>query len=243
MAQVIMIASGKGGTGKSTIATFMAAELSLRGHKTFLTELDMGLRSIDIISGISENAVYDIGDVLSGECSWEKAVVVSPYTKNLHIMPAPGKKNGVEFENLKKLVDEIYGEYEYIIIDTAAGLGDAFNAALAVSAMAIIVCTADAVSVRDARIVSDEIFYNNVRDIRLIINKFDKNTFKHSGFTDGDQIIDACCTQLLGVIPYDVNIQVAAMDGKPLTTDSLSKKIFSAICDRLQGKHTQMIVR
>ncbi|MBE6887862.1 MAG: septum formation initiator [Ruminococcaceae bacterium] len=243
MAQVIMIASGKGGTGKSTIATFMAAELSLRGHKTFLTELDMGLRSIDIISGISENAVYDIGDVLSGECSWEKAVVVSPYTKNLHIMPAPGKKNGVEFENLKKLVDEIYGEYEYIIIDTAAGLGDAFNAALAVSAMAIIVCTADAVSVRDARIVSDEIFYNNVRDIRLIINKFDKNTFKHSGFTDGDQIIDACCTQLLGVIPYDVNIQVAAMDGKPLTTDSLSKKIFSAICDRLQGRHTQMIVR
>jgi len=243
MAQVIMIASGKGGTGKSTIATFMAAELSLRGHKTFLTELDMGLRSIDIISGISENAVYDIGDVLSGECSWEKAVVVSPYTKNLHIMPAPGKKNGVEFENLKKLVDEIYGEYEYIIIDTAAGLGDAFNAALAVSAMAIIVCTADAVSVRDARIVSDEIFYNNVRDIRLIINKFDKNTFKHSGFTDGDQIIDACCTQLLGVIPYDVNIQVAAMDGKTLTTDSLSKKIFSAICDRLQGRHTQMIVR
>jgi len=243
MAQVIMIASGKGGTGKSTIATFMAAELSLRGHKTFLTELDMGLRSIDIISGISENAVYDIGDVLSGECSWEKAVVVSPYTKNLHIMPAPGKKNGVEFENLIKLVDEIDGEYEYIIIDTAAGLGDAFNAALAVSAMAIIVCTADAVSVRDARIVSDEIFYNNVRDIRLIINKFDKNTFKHSGFTDGDQIIDACCTQLLGVIPYDVNIQVAAMDGKPLTTDSLSKKIFSAICDRLQGKHTQMIVR
>ena len=242
MAQVIMIASGKGGTGKSTVATFMAAEMSSRGHKTFLTELDMGLRSIDVISGISENAVYDIGDVLSGGCSWEKAVVVSPYTKNLHIMPAPGKKSGVEFENLKKLVDEIYGEYEYIIIDTAAGLGEAFSAALAVSAMAVIVCTADTVSVRDARIVSDEIYHNNIKDIRLIINKFDKNTFKHSGFTDGDQIIDACCTQLLGVIPYDVNIQVAAMDGKPLTTDSMSKKIFSAICDRLQGRHTQMIV-
>ena len=86
-------------------------------------------------------------------------------------------------------------------------------------------------------------YYNQLKDIRLIINKFDKNTFKHSGFSDGDQIIDACCTQLLGVIPYDVDIQVAAMDGKQLAFDSMSKKIFSAICDRLQGKHTQMIVR
>ena len=107
MAQVIMIASGKGGTGKSTVATFLASELALKGKKTFLTELDMGLRSIDVISGISDMAVYDIGDVLDGVCSWEKAVVKSPYIANLHIMPAPGKKTGVKFENLKKLVDEI----------------------------------------------------------------------------------------------------------------------------------------
>ena len=243
MAQVIMIASGKGGTGKSTVATFMALELSTKGSRVFLTELDMGLRSIDVISGISDLAVYDIGDVLDGGCSYEKDIVSSHHSNNLHIMPAPGKKSGVKFENLKKLVDEIYSQYDYIIIDTAAGLGEAFNAALAVSNMAVIVCTADAVIVRDARIVSDEIYYNQLKDIRLIINKFDKNTFKHSGFSDGDQIIDACCTQLLGVIPYDVDIQVAAMDGKQLAFDSMSKKIFSAICDRLQGKHTQMIVR
>ncbi|MBQ7007367.1 MAG: P-loop NTPase [Oscillospiraceae bacterium] len=69
MAQVIMIASGKGGTGKSTVATFMALELSTKGSRVFLTELDMGLRSIDVISGISDLAVYDIGDVLEGSCS------------------------------------------------------------------------------------------------------------------------------------------------------------------------------
>ena len=238
-----MIASGKGGTGKSTVATFIATELSLKGHRTFLTELDMGLRSIDVISGISDMAVYDIGDVLDGSCTCEKAIVKSPRTSNLHIMPAPGKKSGVKFENLKKLTDELYNDYDYIIIDTAAGLGEAFSAALAVSSMAVIVCTADTVSVRDARIVSDEIYAGSIKDIRLIINKLDRNTFKHSGFADCDQIIDASCTQLLGVIPYDVDIQVAAMDGKMLSADSLSKKIFSAICDRLQGKHTQMIVK
>ena len=123
MAQVIMVASGKGGTGKSTVATLLAHELAFKGYKTFLTELDMGLRSIDVISGISEMAVYDIGDVLQGSCSIKKATVTSPYTQNLHIMPAPGKKSGVAFENLKKITDSIYNEYDYIIIDTAAGMG------------------------------------------------------------------------------------------------------------------------
>lgn len=243
MAQVIMVASGKGGTGKSTVATYLALEMALKGHKTFLTELDMGLRSIDLISGISEQAVYDIGDVLQGDCPWQRAIVTSPHTSKLHIMPAPGKKSGVKFENLKSLIDKIYLEYEYIIIDTAAGLGEAFYAAVNVSHTAIIVCTADMVSVRDARIVSDEIFYKGVKDIRLVINKYDKNTFKHSGYTDADQIIDACCIQLVGVLPYDVAVQVSAMDGKVLPHDGQAKRIFTAIADRLQGKHSQMIIR
>lgn len=238
-----MIASGKGGTGKSTIATFLATELALNGYKTFLTELDMGLRSIDVISGVSDKSIYDIGDVLSGESSISQAVITSPHTDKLHIMPAPGKRIEYGLENLKKLTDRIYNDYDYIIIDTAAGIGEAFTAALPVSKTAIIVCTADVVSVRDARTVSDEIYASGIKDIRLIINKFDKNTFRYSGFTDGDQIIDACCAQLLGVIPYDVNIQVASMDGKTLSRESLSKKIFSAIGDRLQGKHTPMIVK
>lgn len=243
MAQVIMVASGKGGTGKSTVASYLALELALKGHKTFLTELDMGLRSIDLISGISEKAVYDIGDVLQGDCRWEKAIVTSPHTSKLHIMPAPGKTSGVKFENLKSLTDKIYMEYDYIIIDTAAGLGEAFYAAANVAHMAIIVCTADMVSVRDARIVSDEIYYKGIKDIRLVINKYDKNTFRHSGYDDADQIIDACCTQLVGVIPYDTTLQVCAMDGKMLPNDGQAKRIFTAITDRLQGKHSQMIIR
>lgn len=243
MAQVIMIASGKGGTGKSTVAAFLAQELASAGYKTFLTELDMGLRSIDVISGISEMAVYDIGDVLQESCGIQKAIIISPHNDKLHIMPAPGKKNGIKFENLKKLIDSVYSLYDFIILDTAAGMGEAFMAALPVSSMAVIVATPDEISVRDARIVSDEIYGAGLKNIRLIINKYDKNTFKHTGFEDADQIIDACCAQLLGVIPYDVSIQLASMAGKPLDKDSLTKKIFQSICDRINGKHTQMNIK
>ncbi len=243
MAQVIMIASGKGGTGKSTVASFLALELALKGHKTFLTELDLGLRSIDVISGVSDKVVYDISDVMDGTCTVDKAVINSPHSDNLFIMPAPSKKDDVNYNNLKKILNNIYDEYEYIIIDTPAGLGTPFSRAIECADMAIIVATADAVSVRDARIVSDEIYNKSLKNIRLIINKFDKNTFKYSGFKDMDQVVDICCAQLLGVIPYNSDIQVAAMDGKSLDKDCLSKKIFSSIVDRLHGVHTPINIK
>ena len=243
MARVIMIASGKGGTGKSTVATFLSHELAFKGYKTFLTELDMGFRSIDVISGISEMTVYDVGDVLNGSCTKEKAVVISPQTEKLHIMAAPGRKSGVNLHNLKAFVDSIYNDYDYIIIDTAAGIGEVFSAALSVANMAIVVATPDAVSVRDARIVSDEIYYGGVKDVRLIINKYNKETFRHSGFADGDSIIDACCAQLLGIVPSDDQMHLSAMTGKPLVYGSTPKKIFMSMVERLNGSHAPIIVK
>ena len=61
-----MIASGKGGTGKSTVAAYISLEMALSGRKTLLIELDAGLRSIDVITGVEGKTVYDIGDVLQG---------------------------------------------------------------------------------------------------------------------------------------------------------------------------------
>ena len=243
MARVIMIASGKGGTGKSTVANFLSHELGFKGYKTFLTELDMGFRSIDVMSGISDKTVYDLGDVLGGSCSIEKAIVASPYTEKLHIMAAPGKKDGIRLDRLKEFVDSIYNSYDYIVIDTAAGMGEAFTSALGCAATALVVATPDAISVRDARIISDEIYHSGIHDVLLVINKYDRNTFRHSGFEDGDAIIDACCAQLLGVVPNDEHIMLSAMTGKPLTSGSLSKKVFSSMVERLNGNHVQINFR
>lgn len=243
MAQVIMVASGKGGTGKSTVAAFLAQELALSGYKTFITELDFALRSIDVICSVSEKAVYDVGDVLNNVCSFKDAVIEWDNSKNLHIMPSPYKKENTKLENLKKLVDSVYEKYDYIIIDTPAGFDKPFFEACKVCTKAIIVCTADIVSAKGARAASDLAFKNGVSDIRLVVNKYDKNTFKHSGFDDMDQIIDYCCAQLLGLIAYDTEIQVASMNGKMLEKNSLTKKIFSAMCGRLQNRHTQIYIK
>ncbi len=242
MAQIIMIASGKGGTGKSTFATYTATELAVSGSKTLLIELDAGLRSIDVISGTDRQAVYDIGDVLAGNCTAEKAMITSPHTNNLKLIAAPYKNYDTDFSNLKQVVDSVYSDFDYIIIDTAAGLGRAFTAAARVAVTAIIVVTPDIISVRDGRLVSDELYNSGIQDIRLVINKFVHRTFKYSGFPDLDAVIDSVCARLLGVIPMSEKIAVSAMGGGRLPPSSVEKQIFLAIAQRLKGNEIQIII-
>lgn len=242
MAKVIMIASGKGGTGKSTFATFLATELAKCNKKILLVELDAGLRSIDVISGIHQTAVYDIGDVLASRCEADKAMSVSPYSENLFIISAPYKNFDTDFTNLKKVIDGMYDNFDFIIIDTAAGLGKAFYSACEVSVMGIIIVTPDIISVRDGRIVSDEMYNCGVNDIRLIINKFSQNTFKYSGFNDLDEIIDRVCARLLGVIPISNQIAVSSVNGESLMINSKENQIFSAIAQRILGNDIQIMI-
>ena len=242
MATVLMIASGKGGTGKSTVATYLATELAVKNKKTLLIELDAGLRSIDVISGIQQQAVFDIGDVLRGRCDAYKAMSSSPHSENLSVIAAPYKSYDTDFSRFRQVTDSLYNDFDYIIIDTAAGLGNAFYAACKSAVMGIIVVTPDIISVRDGRLVSDELYNNGITDIRLIINKFSDQTFKFSGIEDLDAVIDDVCAQLLGVIPMSKQIAVNAISGSRLVQGSQEKLIFSAIADRITGKEIQIII-
>ncbi len=242
MAHIIMIASGKGGTGKSTFATYMSTELALKNKKVLLIELDAGLRSIDVISGTGRQAVYDIGDILDGRCSINKAMITSPHTPNLQIIAAPYKNYDTDFKGLKQMTDSVYGDFDYIVIDTAAGLGNAFKAACKVAVMGIVVVTPDIISVRDGRLVSDELYNSGIEDIRLVINKFSYQNFKFSGFKDVDEIIDSACARLLGIIPMSGQIAVSSISGNRLLPRSVEKQIFNAIADRITGKDIQIII-
>ena len=100
-ATITMITSGKGGTGKSTVAVHLSGQLARLGKKTLLVELDSGLRSVDIISGVYGRTVYDIEDVLSGACEGGKAVVKSPFSDNLSVISAPVSGGAVDVRSLQ----------------------------------------------------------------------------------------------------------------------------------------------
>ncbi len=243
MAEIVMIASGKGGTGKSTFSVYFANELALLKKRVLLVELDVGLRSLDVIAGITQKAIYDVGDVLLGRADVSKVLVKSNISSNLDFICAPYKDEKLPFENIKNLVKDVYEQYDYIIFDTAAGVGDAFLAALNVSNSAILVITADLVSVRDAKLVSDAIYSAGITNIKFVVNKFSKSLFSKTDFRDLDEVIDEVSAQLIGIIPYSELVISSSQQGKGLPRDSLEKKVYTAIANRFTGKFIQSLIK
>ena len=133
--QCIMVCSGKGGTGKSTVSVLLGACLARLGRKVLLIELDSGLRSVDIIAGVYGRTVYDIEDVLCGRCEGAKAVVPSPLYPGLSVISAPYEGGAVDAAPLGRLLVAMRPYFDFVILDTAAGMGAPFTAAAAVAEM------------------------------------------------------------------------------------------------------------
>ena len=172
-AQTIMICSGKGGTGKSTVAVLLGAELGRRGKRVLLIELDSGLRSVDVIAGVYGKTVYDIEDVLCGRCDGDKAVVQSPLYPGLSVISAPYEGGEVRSAPLARLVLAMRGYFDFILFDTAAGMGAPFTAAAQLAEQALLVLTPDPVALRDGRIVADALIagHHTQKSVRLIVNR------------------------------------------------------------------------
>ncbi len=241
MARVIMLTSGKGGTGKSTMSVLIGAALCYNRKSVLLIELDAGLRSVDIISGISAQTVYDLNDILKGVCPIEKAIVVSKNHNDLNIISAPYNDGTLSQDGVRKLVEKVEGRYDYVLIDTAAGLGAAFQSAAMVSDIAIAVVTPDQVSVRDARIVAEELEEKGVKSVRLLINKVLLPRQGRNPIQDLDFCIDTVAAQLIGVVPNSPEIYFSSCYGRPLPRESVEFEIFNRIAGRLNGIYSPLI--
>ena len=211
-AQCIMVCSGKGGTGKSTVSVLLGACLARLGRKTLLVELDSGLRSVDIIAGVYGRTVYDIEDVLCGRCEGAKAVVPSPLYPGLAVISAPYEGGAVEAAPLGRLLTAMRPYFDFILLDTAAGMGAPFTAASTVADKALLVLTPDPVALRDGKIVADRLLAQSA--VRLVMNRVRRESFgKNAAVADLDECIDTVGVQLLAVIPESRVLQLAGANG------------------------------
>lgn len=242
-AKIIMVASGKGGTGKSTLSVLIGAALAARGKRVLLIELDSGLRSVDVIAGVCGKTVYDIEDILSGRCEADKAVVESPIYPRLSVVSAPYAGGDIRPDALRVLAGKMAEVFDFILLDTAAGMGAPFLAAKSVASMAIIVITPDLVTMRDGRLVADELLAADMAEIRLVINRVQQGRGAFNPVKNLDECIDTVGAQLLGVVPASQDIALACACGEALDQNTLEQRVLSSIAARILGEDAPLLVR
>ena len=242
-AQTIMICSGKGGTGKSTVSVLLGAQLGAWGRRVLLIELDSGLRSVDMIAGVYGKTVYDIEDVLCGRCDGSKAIVPSPLYPGLSVISAPYEGGAVEAAPLGRLLVAMRPYFDYVSLDTAAGMGAPFTAAAAVADKALLVLTPDAVALRDGKIVADRLLAGTRPQsaVRLVMNRVRRESFgKNASVSDLDECIDTVGAQLLAVIPESRTLQLAGANGTIPPAGDLAVIAAQAMAKRLCGQRVPL---
>lgn len=238
-----MLCSGKGGTGKSTVSVLLGAALAQLGRKVLLVELDSGLRSVDIIAGVYGRTVYDIEDVLCGRCEGAKAIVPSPLYPGLSVISAPYEGGTVEAAPLGRLLTAMRPYFDFLLLDTAAGMGAPFTAAAAVADRALLVLTPDPVALRDGKIVADRLLHDRrpQNTVRLVMNRVTRESFgKGAAVADLDECIDTVGTQLLAVIPESAALQQCGARGAVPPPQDPAVAAGQAMARRLCGQRVPL---
>ncbi len=235
MARKIVIASGKGGVGKSSVAAGLSCALQRAGHNVLVVDCDVGLRSLDIMLGTGENMLFNWGDVIMGRCSAESALTPTAYGPTLLCAPSEYEHEYTP-QAMQKLAAEYEERFDYMIFDSPAGVGTGFKLSAAAADSAIIVATPDEVCVRSGAIAADNLAKLGIEYSRLIINRFDVKATVKRKLLNIDDVIDSTRLRLLGIIEQDTAISFNLSRGKPLPLRSGAAKAFNRIAGRLDGK-------
>ncbi len=236
MADKIVIASGKGGVGKTSVCVGLGRALCALGKKVLIIDCDC-LRSVDILTGITEKLVYDWSDVVFSRCDKSQAVYE---TENVSVMTSPISYEGISAFYMKELVALYDEDYDYILLDAPAGLGTPLYLASAAADRAIIVSTPDMVCVRSACVAGDELIKLGIYDVRLIINRVHKKDVKKGRLLNMDSVIDNVQIQLIGIVPEDAKIKLGSMGMTIYKKGQVSYKPFTNIAKRLCGEYVQL---
>jgi len=243
MGKVIVVTSGKGGTGKTTAVSAIASCLAALGHETLCIDMDISLRNLDLVLGLADVSAADLGDVVSGRCLLEDAVIAHPQIPGLYLLAAPAGDSSelITSADISSVLQDAKSRYEYCLIDSPAGLDTGFYLASAHAELAIVLATSDSTSLRDAQKTVMELDALGIEDIRLVINRLRKKVLKRS-ISNVDDIIDFVGAPLLGIVPEDEDILIAAAVSKALVLYSgkHGAKAFLRITKRICGERVPL---
>ena len=246
MGEVIVVTSGKGGVGKTTITANLGCCLAKLGEKVCLIDADIGLKNLDIVLGLENRIVYTLIDVVNGKVSPQEALVRHKVMKNLFLLPASqiATKEMVSPEDMKAIVKELSPNFDYIIIDSPAGIERGFRNAVTPANKALVVTTPELPSISDAdRVVGllENFGFSDER-IKVIINRFKPHMVKKGEMLTAEDIRHTLSLEIIAVIPDSEEVIVASNTGVPVSLNGSSKiaKNFENLARRVRGENVPL---
>ena len=239
MGEVIVVTSGKGGVGKTTTTANVGTGLAKLDKKVVLIDTDIGLRNLDVVMGLENRIVYNLVDVVEGNCRIKQALIKDKRYNNLYLLPSAQTrdKSAVTPEQMKVLCDELKNEFDYIIVDCPAGIEQGFKNAIAGADRALVVTTPEVSAVRDADRIIGLLEANEMKKIDLIVNRLRVDLVKSGDMMSSSDVEEILAINLIGVVPDDENIVVSTNQGEPLVgSDSKAGIAYMNICKRIMGE-------
>jgi septum site-determining protein MinD len=239
-ATILTITSGKGGVGKTTATANLGVALASMGNSVVCIDADIGLRNLDVVMGLENRIVYDLVDIIEGRCKLRQAMIKDKRIENLYLIPAAQTrdKTAVSPQDMVKLADELRGNYDWVLIDSPAGIERGFRNALAPADKVIIVTNPEVSSVRDADRIIGLIEAEEKGPGMLVINRLKPEMVKRGDMLGTEDVLDVLAVELIGVVPDDEAVIVASNQGSPvvLNNRSTAGKAFENIARRLSGE-------
>ncbi len=241
MGEVIVITSGKGGVGKTTTSANIGTGLAMLGKTVVMIDADIGLRNLDVVLGLENRIVYDLIDVIEGNCRTKQAFIKDKRYNNLFLLPAAQTKDktAVSPEQMQKLCSALKDEYDFIIIDCPAGIEQGFKNAVAGADRAIVVTTPEVSAVRDADRIIGLLESSDLKNPMLILNRLRQDMVKRGDMMAIEDVTEILAIDILGVVPEDEAIVISSNKGEPAVTDDNSRagKAFRNITRRIVGEN------
>ena len=245
MGESIVITSGKGGVGKTTTTANIGTALAALGKKVVVVDGDTGLRNLDVLLGLENRIVYTIIDVIEGRCRLKQGLIKDKRFQHLCLLPTAQTKdkNDISPQEMLKIVNELKQEFDYVLIDSPAGIEQGFENAVIGADRAIVVVNPEITSVRDADRVIGKLDAKGLEKHGVIINRLNYEMTKNGDMLDVPDIIETLSIELLGVVPDDKNITVSTNKGEPIVLEenAYAGQAFKNIAKRVTGEEVPIM--
>lgn len=245
-ARIILICSGKGGVGKTTLTANLGIALARLGHRVAVLDADFGLRNLDLLLGLENRIVYTAQEVLSESCRLEQALVKHKQEPNLSLLPA-GNPRMLEWltpEDMQKIAGMLAGHFSFVLIDAPAGVEQGFRNAAAAAREAIVVTNPEVSAVRDADRVIGLLNSMDISPVQLILNRVRPKMMASQEMLSVDEVTELLALPLLGLVMEDEQVIVSTNRGEPLTlgkATSIAARGYTNIARRLNGEEVPLL--